>query len=138
MSMSAICGDREALQSFVGKAILFICGDAVTKACGAKQLCVGLRLGIEGRIHAMDDLWSDYGDNKEWGILLVDARNVFNKLNCMALLWHVRHLWPAGSRNSFNTYQHWKILVFHCSENLHSKEGMTQGNPLAMILYVLG
>eukprot|EP00957_Ditylum_brightwellii_P091484 6966319-Ditylum_brightwellii.AAC.1 len=88
-------GIGEVLQKLAGKSVLFVCGEVVTKACGAKQLYTGIRSGIEGGIHAMNDLWSDYGDDKKWGILLMDARNAFNELNCMALLWHVRHLWPA-------------------------------------------
>eukprot|EP00957_Ditylum_brightwellii_P167810 12774216-Ditylum_brightwellii.AAC.1 len=37
----------------------------------------------------MNGLWADYGDNEEKGIPLVDARNAFNELKCMSLLWHV-------------------------------------------------
>eukprot|EP00957_Ditylum_brightwellii_P027730 2096251-Ditylum_brightwellii.AAC.1 len=74
----------------------------------------------------MDDLWGDFGDNDNWGILLVDARNTLNKLNRMTMLWHVRHIWPAGSQYSFNTYQHWKILVVCGGTNIFSKERVTQ------------
>eukprot|EP00957_Ditylum_brightwellii_P117668 8975716-Ditylum_brightwellii.AAC.1 len=62
--------------------------DEAAEACGAKQLCGGLRSGIEGGIHAMSDLWDDYGEEDGWGILLVDARNAFNELNRMSMLWH--------------------------------------------------
>ena len=33
---------------------------------------------------------------------LVDAHNGFNKLSRLAMLWTVRHRWPAGARFSFN------------------------------------
>eukprot|EP00957_Ditylum_brightwellii_P131615 10037849-Ditylum_brightwellii.AAC.1 len=56
----------------------------------------------------------------------------------MAMLWHVRHVWPSGCRYAFNTYRHWKILVVRGGKCLYSKEGVTQGGPLAMILYALG
>eukprot|EP00957_Ditylum_brightwellii_P082167 6248124-Ditylum_brightwellii.AAC.1 len=108
------------------------------EACGAKQLCAGLWSGIKGGIHAIDNLWQDCRDDNSWGILLVDARNAFSKLNRMAMLCHVHHIWPAGSRYLFNAYQHWKILVIWGGVNLHSKEGVTQGDPLTMILYALG
>eukprot|EP00957_Ditylum_brightwellii_P091720 6983774-Ditylum_brightwellii.AAC.1 len=98
----------------------------------------GLRLGIEGGIHAMSDQWDDYGEEDGWGILLVDARNVFNELNRMTMLWHVKHVWPSSCRYAFNTYRHWKILVVRGGKCLYSKEGVTQGDPLAMILYALG
>eukprot|EP00957_Ditylum_brightwellii_P103516 7887003-Ditylum_brightwellii.AAC.1 len=32
------------------------------------------------------------------GTMLVDARNGFNKLSCMAMLWTVQHRWPKGAR----------------------------------------
>ena len=36
---------------------------------------------------------------------LVDARNKFNKLSRLTMLWTVRHRWPAGSRFVFNCYR---------------------------------
>ena len=33
---------------------------------------------------------------------LVDARNGFNKLSRLAMLWTVRRRWPAGARFAFN------------------------------------
>eukprot|EP00957_Ditylum_brightwellii_P118216 9016738-Ditylum_brightwellii.AAC.1 len=56
----------------------------------------------------------------------------------MAMMWHVHHIWPAGSRYSFNTYHHWKLLAVHSGVNIRNKEGVMQGDPLAMILYALG
>eukprot|EP00957_Ditylum_brightwellii_P084528 6427479-Ditylum_brightwellii.AAC.1 len=110
--------------------MLFVCGANVTEACGAKQLCAGHWLDIEEGIHKMDDLWGDFGDDENWGILLVDARNAFNKLNCMAMLWHAGHIWTAGSQYSFNMYLHWKMLVVRGGNNLFSKEGVMQGGLL--------
>ena len=45
------------------------------------------------------------------GKTLVDARNEFNKLSRLAMLWTVRHRWPAGSRFAFNCYRHWAQLL---------------------------
>eukprot|EP00957_Ditylum_brightwellii_P067071 5090807-Ditylum_brightwellii.AAC.1 len=54
------------------------------------------------------------------------------------MLWIVRHTWVAGSRFAFNTYRHWRKLVLQGYKDLvMSKEGITQGDPLAMILYAL-
>ena len=41
------------------------------------------------------------------GSTLVDARNGFNELSRLAMLWTVRHRWPAGARFVFNCYWHW-------------------------------
>eukprot|EP00957_Ditylum_brightwellii_P027485 2077883-Ditylum_brightwellii.AAC.1 len=77
------------------------------------------------------------GGNGLGGTTLVDARNGFNELSCYAMLWTVRHLWLAGARFVFNCYWHWALLII-CRPGsppiiIHSKEGITKGNPLAMI-----
>ena len=36
------------------------------------------------------------------GTTLVGARNGFNKLSRLAMLWTVQHCWPAGARFAFN------------------------------------
>ena len=36
------------------------------------------------------------------GTTLVNARNGFNKLSRLAMLWIMRHCWPAGARLAFN------------------------------------
>ena len=74
-------------------------------------------------------------------VLLVDARNGFNELGRRAMLWTVRHLWAAGARFSFNCYRHFSQLILRrrgepCSILL-SQEGVTQGDPLSMVLYGL-
>ena len=53
------------------------------------------------------------------------------------------HEWPSGTQFTFNCYCHWATLVVRNTEDgsghfLHSKEGMTQGDPLAMIAYGIG
>ena len=45
------------------------------------------------------------------GTTLVDARNGFNELSRLAMLWTVRHRWPAGARFAFNCYKHWAQLL---------------------------
>ena len=84
----------------------------------------------------------DAASDGPFGTLLVDARNGFNELSRKAMLWTVRHRWPAGARFSFNCYRHSALLVVrhddsHSCELLHSREGVTQGDPLAMVLYGL-
>ena len=53
--------------------------------------------------------------------MLVDARNGFNKLSRLAMLRAVRHFWPTTPRELPVT-----IL---------SREGVTQGDSLSMVLY---
>jgi hypothetical protein len=75
------------------------------------------------------------------GALLVDARNGFNELGRRAMLWTVRHIWAAGARFAFNCYRHSAQLILrkHGSPGytILSSEGVTQGDPLSMVLYGL-
>ena len=45
------------------------------------------------------------------GTTLVDARNVFNELSLLTMLWTVQHCWPAGARFAFNCYRYWAQLL---------------------------
>ena len=47
------------------------------------------------------------------GTTLVDARNGFNDLICLTMLWTVCHRWPEGARFSFNCYNHWAQITLH-------------------------
>jgi hypothetical protein len=74
-------------------------------------------------------------------VLLVDARNGFNELGRKAMLWTTRHRWVSGARFAFNCYRHAIQLVLRRPGDscyiLLSREGVTQGDPLAMVLYGL-
>ena len=73
------------------------------------------------------------------GTTLVDARNGFNEMSRLAMLWTVWHLWTAGARFASNCYMHWAELLLHHPEEppvtILSREGVTQGDPLLMVLY---
>ena len=55
------------------------------------------------------------------------------------MLWTVQHCWPAGARFAFNCYRHsGKIILRQPGEppvTILSREGVTQGEPLSMVLY---
>ena len=55
------------------------------------------------------------------------------------MLWTVRHRWTAGARFVFNFYNHWaQLLLRQPGEppvTILSREGVTQGYPLSMVLY---
>ena len=94
-------------------------------------------------IHAARLQWAQHTDEEDWGFLLIYTRNAFNEENRTAMLWDVRHKWPSGARFTYNCYRHWSTLVVRNTEDgsghfLHSKEGVTQGDPHAMIAYGIG
>ena len=55
------------------------------------------------------------------------------------MLWSVRHRWPARARFDFNCYRHWvQLLLCQLGKTpvkFLSREGVTQGDPLSMVLY---
>ena len=97
-----------------------------------------MEAGIKGAIHAARLQWAQHSHEEDWGFLLIDTQNAFNEENRTAMLWAVRHEWTSGAQFTFNCYRHWATLVVrHTADGsvhfLHSKEGVTQGDPLAMI-----
>ncbi len=95
--------------------------------------------GIDSRA-AEDASFSCYKPGTGFGSALIDAHNGFNKFNHYLLLWNVAHHWNRVSRFAFNRYRHWvQCLVWSEPGEpalvIHSKEGITQGNCLAMSLY---
>ena len=92
--------------------------------------------GTQRALEALEFLTQDAEPS---GTTLVDARNGFNELSRLAMLWTVRHRWPAGVRFAFNCYKHWaQLLLRQPGEppvTILSREGVTQGDPLSMVLY---
>ena len=68
-----------------------------------------------------------------------DDQNGFNELLRMVMQWTVRYQCPVGAQFEFNCYKHYAQLLLHHTGNptttLLSLEGVTQGDPLSMVLY---
>ena len=67
--------------------------------------------GVEGTHRALGSLEFLNQDAEPSGTTLVDARNGFNKLRRLEMLWTVRHRWSAGARFTFNCYRRWAQLL---------------------------
>jgi hypothetical protein len=81
-------------------------------------------------------------EDEPYVVLLVDATNSFNALSPKAALWTVQHQWASGAQFAFNCYRHSATLILRRPGHpncyvLHSREGVTQGHPLAMVIYGL-
>ena len=80
-------------------------------------------------------------DDEPKALLLVDARNGFNEIGRIACLFTTRYRWAQGARFAFNCYRHQSQLFVRNPGReciiLASKEGVTQGDPLSMVLYGL-
>ena len=96
---------------------------AGTEEEAAEGLAEALRMEVEedegregeegggGTLRALEDLEFLTQDTEPSGTTLVDACNGFNELRRLAMLWTVRHRWPAGARFAFNCYRHWAQLL---------------------------
>ena len=110
-----------------------------TDCCGSDQLCAGLRAGVDGAKHGLSAICSEMESEENTGFLLIDTDNAFNEASRINMLWTICHEWPAGARCASNCYPHHSLLVVRnpCGKPLtfFSKEGITQGDPFAMIAY---
>ena len=134
-----LIGVGETLRCIVGKTSCSVTRSDAAVVCGKNQLCAGLQCGIEGAIHAMNELFEmNQALQPGWGVLLIDASNAFNSLNHMAMLLNVHKFWPRCTCFVFNTYRGWSVLVLRGhSEFFFSREGITQGDPLSMFVYAI-
>ena len=111
-------GICETVRRIISKSVLSITQLDILEASGSLQLCTGQMAGVEAGIHAVRS-----GFNKESteGVLLVDATNAFNSLNCSSTLINIRHLCPALATIVINCYREpvelFVVGVLHCPEH---------------------
>ena len=127
-------GVGEVLRRIAGKVVMKVVKEDIKKAAGCLQLCVGQEAGCEAAIHAMHKIFES---NETVAILIVDAENAFNSINCIALLHNIEYLCPAIATFLYNCYAI-SPRLFIGGKELRSREGTTQGDPTAMAAYALG
>ena len=128
-------GIGECLRRIICKSVAESTKIDLEETCSTDQLACGLKAGVEGAIHALSDV---FDENKEdgCGMLLMDASNAFNSLNRETALQNARILWPRCSSFLLNTYRGFaSLFVAGADEVIYSREGTTQGDPLAMFFY---
>ena len=103
-------------------------------AAGPLQVCAEQAAEYEDAIHAMRDLFCDAGSE---ATLLVDASNAFNSVNRQAGRHNISILCLALSMVLHNTYGAPTRLFVTGQGEISSREGTTQGDPLAMSMYAL-
>jgi hypothetical protein len=73
---------------------------------------------------------------------LMHAMDSANEGNRMPMPWTTRHEWASGARFVFNCCHHFVMLLIRTGSDLLlivlSKEGVTQGEPLAMVMRGVG
>ena len=127
-------GVGEVVRRIIGKAVMKIVKHDLQEAVGSIQLCAGQDAGCEAAVHAMECIFAE-GDTE--AMILIDATNAFNRLNRQVTLVNSEVICPALSPILINTYRNnsWLFVDGQC---MLSKEGTTQGDPLAMAMYAIG
>lgn len=92
----------ETLHCIIGKAIFSATHVDIKSLHGADQLCGGVKSGIEGAIHAMNELYSQQCTFDDWVFWLVsNEMHIIYGLTVLIFL--------------FSTYSGWAALVVHDS-----------------------
>ena len=126
-------GVCEVIRRILGKAIMSVVADDVRSAAGPLQLCCGQDAGCEAAVHAMRTVFEAEDTD---AILLVDASNAFNNLNRLVALHNIQYLCPTIATVLINCYR-MSSSLFVGGRVLLSREGTTQGDPLAMAMFGL-
>ena len=127
-------GIGEVVRRIIGKAVMRVMKYDLQDSIGSIQLCAGQDAGCEAAVHSMEKVFAD--ENTE-AMILVDASNAFNRLNRQATLLNCRAICPALSYILINTYRN-NSQLFVDGQCILTKEGTTQGDPLAMAMYATG
>ena len=128
-------GVGEVIRQIAGKVIMDTAKKDVQQAAGSLQVCAGQDAGAEASIHAMYD---SFQQDETKAVLLVDAENALNSINRKAMLHNISITCPILS-----------TLVSDCclvparvfilgNKEIKSKEGTTQFDSTAMVVYALG
>ena len=119
----------------VDKCIGWMLKEDIQLAAGPLQTATGLQSGVEAAIHSkqcmFEDDWTD-------AVILVDARNAFNSLNCQAALHNIRVICPQIATILVNTYCRPACLIILDASDIYSLEGTMQGDNLAMAFDAFG
>ena len=105
----------------------------IEQVASTYQLCAGQKGGCKAAVHAMRN-FLEHDDTE--GLLFVDATNAFNTLNREAAMRNIQALCPSLANVVLNTYRLPPNLYIN-DEAITSSEGTTQGDPLAMSIYVI-
>ena len=127
-------GVGEVLRKIVGKTGSSFLKEEIKEAAGPLQVCAGHNAGAETTIHAMGQVFVEEGRD---GILLIAASNDFNQINSSAALHNIQIMCKEMALYVINRYRRPSRLFICGGGEILSREGTTQGDPLAMRWYAL-
>ena len=95
-------GVGEVLRRICGKAVMSVVKQDIVNSSCKVQMCSGQSSGSEAAIHAMRDLFEE---EESKAVLLVDAANAFNSINCNIFLHNINILCPPFAKYASNCYR---------------------------------
>ena len=119
----------ECLRRLLGRPVVQCTKMEFLRAIGDQQLCVSHMAGYKAVLHTVTDIFET--DEYE-AMLFVYALKVFNSINCQ----NIQVIFPFLAPMIINTYR-MSSCLFIDAESIMSREGVTQGNPLAMAFYAI-
>ena len=106
----------------------------IIDSVGSLQVCTGHKADCKTLIHAVNNIFQD--DQTE-AVLLVDAINAFNAVNCKAFLHNINIICPSIATFVHNCYSRPSRLLVIGGAEIALSEGTTQGDPVAMAVYAI-
>ena len=128
-------GVGEVLRRIIGKTITAVTKEEIMTSVGSLQVCAGHEAGCEALIHAMKNIFEN--EQSAEAVLLVDASNAFNSLNRKLFLHNVKVICPVIATFVINCYTSDSRLFITGGGEIKSREGTTQGDPVAMAIYAI-
>ena len=97
-------GVGEVVRRIISRTILSVVKLDILEAAGYSQLCAGQDAGNEAAVHGIA-MRAIYENPSTEAVLLADASNAFNNLNCQIALRNIQTLCPSLSTVLINTYR---------------------------------
>ena len=117
----------EVLRRIAGKIIVSVLKVDVISCTGSLQ--------VRAAVHSVNLMYNDKNNNE---VLLVDASNAFNSLNCEIFIHNMSYICPTISVSVKNCYNSPSRLFIIGENELKLNEGTAQGDPVFMAIYDIG
>ena len=127
-------GVGEILRRIARKVVVSSTRNGIIDNVGLLQVCAGHEAGCKSVIQAMNNIFKD---EQTEAVLLVDAANAFNAVNCKAFLHNINIICPSIATFVHNCYSRPSRLFVIGGVEIASSEGTTQGDPVAMVVYAI-
>ena len=119
----------------ISKTVMNVIRQDILDVTGCQQLCAGQKSSCEAIVHCVREL---HQSGEVDGVLCVDASNAFNALNSGLALHNILHLCLSFWRLLINMYIYKSdVSMFIDGDCKLSKEGTTQGDPLAISMFAV-